>query len=143
MRWAKFVNVLQYHFLKATKQDWDRPVRGLIEYDLGYIQRKFFPGRDVINPKDFDDFWVWFGKALHRLRFQRHVSSLWSHGFIYGFMTKKQAELLLANQEIGTCLVRFSESTPGQFAISYVAVDRSVKNYLMTPTEFFLLLFFF
>jgi hypothetical protein len=52
------------------------------------------------------------------IRFKRHVNSLWFHGLIYGFITKEECKAALAGEEIGTFLIRFSESYAGQFAIA-------------------------
>jgi len=47
-----------------------------------------------------------------------HLSSL-----IYGFITKSVCNGLLKNEEVGTFIIRFSESYPGLFAIAYVDDD--------------------
>jgi len=97
--WSQFANALQRHVLKATKQDPVRPARCLSGYDLRYIKAKFFgtphpfhpptamltlssptADRDVMNQKDFDTFWGWFGKNLQILRYQRHICHLWQQG---------------------------------------------------------------
>ena len=39
--------------------------------------------RDVMNQKDFDTFWGWFGKNLQILRYQRHICHLWQQGWAF------------------------------------------------------------
>lgn len=45
--------------------------------------------------------------------------------------------MALANQEVGTFMMRFSESYPGLFAIAYVSEDMAdrVKHYLVKPDD--------
>lgn len=40
--WASFANLLQRHFLKATRQDSSKPQRSLSRYEINYINQKFF-----------------------------------------------------------------------------------------------------
>jgi hypothetical protein len=58
-----------------------RPKRPLSRYDFKYLHQKFFGAKDKINHKDFDAFWEWFGKVLQRLRYQRHIGSMWQAGY--------------------------------------------------------------
>lgn len=37
-------------------------------------------GKNIISQKDFDDFWDWFGKGMQKIRYQRHICSLWLTG---------------------------------------------------------------
>jgi len=57
--------------------------------------------------------------------------------FIYGFLSKEDAEKSLSRQCIGAFLVRFSESQPGLFAIVYVSEDHEdrVKHYLVKAED--------
>ncbi len=52
---------------------------------------------------------------------------------IYGFITKEECNAALLNQDLGTFMIRFSESYPGLFAIAYVSDDpyERVKHYLV------------
>jgi hypothetical protein len=56
---------------------------------------------------------------------------------IYGFITKEETNEFLRDQEVGTFLIRFSESFAGQFAIGYVSDDPSdpVKHYLVRAED--------
>lgn len=96
--WPQFVNTLQRHFLIATKQgklpaynpltfskrvaDLVRPKRALSLYDFHYINTQFFGSRTVVQQKDFDNFWNWFGKSMQTLRYQRHICSMWQSGIV-------------------------------------------------------------
>ena len=56
---------------------------------------------------------------------------------IYGLITKEDTNQFLQGQEEGTFLIRFSETFPGLFAVSYVSDDDSdpVKHYLVKPED--------
>lgn len=135
--WEKFANTLQHHFLKATRQELKNPRRTLSNYDLHYIQTKFFNSKTLISQKDFDEFWSWFGKAMQTLRYQRHIAALWQNGLIYGFMGREDVDAALNNQDPGTFIMRFSERNNGQFAIAYTGTERptNIKHYLVQPND--------
>ncbi|KYQ99913.1 signal transducer and activator of transcription (STAT) family protein [Tieghemostelium lacteum] len=135
--WPQFVNTLQRHFLIATKQDPVRPKRPLSAFDFKYIQTHFFGNRPIIHQQDFDKFWSWFGKSMQTLRYQRHISSLWQEGIIYGYMGRQEVNDALSNQDPGTFIIRFSERNPGQFGIAYIGVELPlrIKHYLVQPND--------
>jgi hypothetical protein len=99
-----------------------RAQRPLSAADLAYFHEVKLDRKRVINQKDFERFWEWFGKVLHKIRHQRHLSMLWLKGLIYGFIAKEEAEELLKYEEPGTFLIRFSDRIAGQFAVAYVKV---------------------
>jgi lysine/ornithine N-monooxygenase len=37
-------------------------------------------GKNMVNHTEFDAFWDWFGKSMQKLRYQRHIGSLWQNG---------------------------------------------------------------
>ncbi len=113
-----------------------------------------------VSMKDFDQFWNWFGKGLHILRYQRHVGNLWKSGLIFGFIAKDAVHAALANQRyvalsslhcishdstplsarfphnsVGSFLVRFSENHAGSFAVAYKHLEE-VKHYLVKADDF-------
>ncbi|PRP75084.1 hypothetical protein PROFUN_03920 [Planoprotostelium fungivorum] len=137
--WALFGNLLQRHFLRATRQDPVKPQRFLSRSELQYISAKFFGGNSNITIKMFDDFWAWFGKGLQKLRYQRHLCSMWQHGLIYGYVPRDTVNAALVNQDVGTFLIRLSESNPGTFAIGYVIdetdPEKRVRHYLITKDD--------
>ena len=139
--WAKFANTLQFHYLRSIRQNPAHPDRPLSRYDLEYILNYRFNGSATIGLKDFDSFWDWFGKVLHRVRHQKLFGQLWNIGAIYGFISKDRAEKLLQNETNGTFIIRFSERCPGRAAVAYVKQDpvsfrNEVKHYLVEqPTK--------
>lgn len=129
--WPFFANSIQHYFLKATRQDLKYPIRGLSRRDLNYISQFYFSSSLSICRKPFQSFWNWFGKVLHKLRYQRHTALLWSKGLFYGMLSREGVWRFLNDQPIGTFILRFSESNAGSIAIGYKAYDGSIKNYLM------------
>lgn len=70
-----------------------KPQRFLARNEISYLNQKFFGeskckkknhnftgSRQVISAKLFDEFWAWFGKALQRIRYQRHLCSMFQSG---------------------------------------------------------------
>lgn len=56
---------------------------------------------------------------------------------IFGLITKDECQAALENQDVGTFLIRFSESYAGLFAVAYVSDDpeERVKHYLVKPED--------
>jgi hypothetical protein len=54
---------------------------------------------------------------------------------IYGLVTKKECNKLLATEEPGTFIIRFSDSVGGSLAVAYATDDIKdrVKHYLIKP----------
>jgi hypothetical protein len=77
--WSKFANTLHHYFLRATRQELSKPKRMLSPYDLNYLFQ-LTGAHNIITQKDFDSFWEWFGKAIQKLRYQRHICSMWQSG---------------------------------------------------------------
>eukprot|EP01101_Sappina_pedata_P004071 TRINITY_DN1668_c0_g1_i1.p1 TRINITY_DN1668_c0_g1~~TRINITY_DN1668_c0_g1_i1.p1 ORF type:complete len:748 (+),score=213.61 TRINITY_DN1668_c0_g1_i1:65-2245(+) len=143
IEWPYFANLLQKHFLRSTRQDPVRPVRPLSLSDFDYIHQKIFESQDLVCLQNFDTFWNWFGKIIQKLRYQRHICTLWQTGVIHGLITRKTVNECLIRQDRGTFLVRFSESHPGSFTIAYRTSDTSsdpdlnsqVRHYLVKPDD--------
>lgn len=135
--WPQFANVLQRHFLRATRQDAVNPSRSLCKTDLEYIHSRFFDSQTVITPKAYTEFWNWFGKTVKKLRYQRHILSLWQLGQIHGFLHRDAVHSILRGQDGGTFLVRFSERHAGQFAVAYRIDEQEdiVRHYLIQPDD--------
>mmetsp|Transcript_16692 Transcript_16692/g.23195 ORF Transcript_16692/g.23195 Transcript_16692/m.23195 type:complete len:592 (-) Transcript_16692:663-2438(-) len=131
--WPRLANWVQRRYLIATKQNLQTPVRPLSSYDLHYMHRLKFENKPVISQKDFDNFWTWFGPLLHKIRYQRHICTLWTRGFIAGFLTREEVDAVLKNEQIGTFLVRFSERTEA-FVVSYQSSE-GVKHYLLKADD--------
>lgn len=41
----------------------------------------FLGGTPFISIKMYDQFWLWYGKVLQKLRYQRHIGQLWQSGY--------------------------------------------------------------
>lgn len=135
--WARFANTLQYHFLRATRQELARPRRILTKFDMNFFHSKFFESKTHIGQKEYEEFWDWFGKAVQKIRYQRHIGSLWQTGMLYGFMGRDEVNAALKDQESGTFILRFSERHAGQFAIAYIGHEHPprIKHYLVQPND--------
>lgn len=129
-----FVNTLQTYFLESLRQN-PFEVRGLSRQELRYLI-EYHRLQGVVTGNQCTSFWDWFGKILHKIRYQRHISSLWCNGCILGFVGREDAVAYLANQPVGTFLVRFSESKPGHFAISYKDEFQTIKHILVSSDDF-------
>ncbi len=112
----------------------------------------------MVSQKSYDAFWEWFGKAVQKLRYQRHICPLWQTGLvcpslfspifqtqltkmcvcigcawvlrrlIYGFLTREGVRQALVNEEVGTFLIRLSERHPGLFAVGYKTDDPDIAS---------------
>ena len=136
--WQHFSNVFQHHVLRTTRQDPDHPQRPLQLAELEHFHKHHFGKRAEIGAKALDKFWQWFGPALNRLHFKRHMSTLWSNGVIAGFMSRDAAIEALVDKPPGSFLIRFSDSRAGQLVISYVPKPNSdatdpVVHFLVQP----------
>ena len=98
-----------------------------------------YPGSQAtITPKSYNSFWVWFGKTIKKLRYQRHILPLWQIGLIHGFLSREAVHEVLRGQDPGTFLVRFSERHAGQFAVAYRvegSIDEGIRHYLVQPDD--------
>jgi hypothetical protein len=158
VNWGRFANALQRRYLSATKQDRLNPVRPLTIQDLWYLYHIKFTANTYptietkISPKQYDNFWAWFGPGLERIRYQRHLCEMWEKGLICGFISRSEAEVILENASPGAFIIRFSEQCPGQFAIAYVPLEDNsgaewtngsthgqgrVRHYLMQRDDIF------
>ena len=82
-------------------------------------------------------FYAWFVPAMQQIRFKKHVKPMWLLGLVFGFIDKERCNQTLATFAEGTFLLRFSESSPGLFAIAYVSDDihERVKHYLVKAED--------
>uniref|UniRef100_A0A8C0GDW9 Signal transducer and activator of transcription n=1 Tax=Chelonoidis abingdonii TaxID=106734 RepID=A0A8C0GDW9_CHEAB len=101
--WAQLAEVLSWQFSAATE-------RGLDKEQLHMLAEKLFGngsgGSD--NPPTFS-FWTWLDGILNLIR--DHLAQLWKDGHIMGFVSRKWERQLLKRKQMGTFLLRFSEST--------------------------------
>lgn len=135
--WQRFCNVFQHHVLRTTRQDTDHPRRPLTLAELSHFHALHFGKKASIDSKSLDKFWQWFGPALNRMHFKRHLASLWADGIIGGFMSRADAEAALQTASVGAFLIRFSDTRAGQLVISYVPAPNSapepIVHFLVPP----------
>lgn len=132
--WLRFANVLQLHYLSATRQNLGKIVRPLTKADLAYIWQLRFQQAKEVTRSMLHEFWGWFGKLIHVLRHQKPVPEMWSAGLIFGFIPKDAARDILHNRPVGTFLIRFSEQSAGQFAVASVAKGKEAGSTVIKHT---------
>lgn len=133
--WEFFANNLQTYFLKSTRQDLYNPQRGLYPHDFMYLHQVFFNSAPYISRSACQKFWAYFGKILHKLRYQRHMSTMWCQGLLYGFINRENSNNFLAMQRAGSFIIRFSESNFGALAISFKEDDINIRNILVKQED--------
>ncbi|XP_044851387.1 signal transducer and activator of transcription 2 [Mauremys mutica] len=111
--WAQLAEVLNWQFSAATE-------RGLDKEQLHMLAEKLFgpeatPASTLTwakfakdNPPVFS-FWTWLDGILNLIR--DHLAQLWKDGHIMGFVSRKRERQLLKRKQMGTFLLRFSESS--------------------------------
>ncbi|XP_067385659.1 signal transducer and activator of transcription 2 isoform X2 [Emydura macquarii macquarii] len=110
--WAQLAQVLSWQFSAATE-------RGLDQEQLQMLAEKLFGGDATAastltwtrfskdNPPQFS-FWTWLDGILSLIR--DHLAQLWKDGHIMGFVSRRRERQLLKRKQMGTFLLRFSES---------------------------------
>lgn len=73
--------------------------------------------KDPLPERTFT-FWEWFYSTMKVT--QEHFKKLWSDGKIMGFIDKTDSEKLLERSEIGTFILRFSDSELGMYLTHYL-----------------------
>ncbi|XP_068926286.1 signal transducer and activator of transcription 1-alpha/beta isoform X2 [Petaurus breviceps papuanus] len=127
-KWSQLSEVLSWQFSSVTK-------RGLNLEQLNMLGEKLLgPNsassdglipwtrfcKENINDKNFS-FWLWIEGILELIK--KHLICLWNDGSIMGFISKEQERALLKDQQPGTFLLRFSESSRDG-AITFTWVER-------------------
>ncbi|XP_030410550.1 signal transducer and activator of transcription 2 isoform X4 [Gopherus evgoodei] len=121
--WAQLAEVLSWQFSAATG-------RGLDKEQLHMLAEKLFgpeatPASTLTwakfakdNPPTFS-FWTWLDGILNLIR--DHLAQLWKDGHIMGFVSRKRERQLLKRKQMGTFLLRFSQtSREGGITCSWV-----------------------
>ncbi|NXF00924.1 STAT1 protein, partial [Smithornis capensis] len=126
-KWSKLSEVLSWQFSSLTK-------RGLNADQLNMLGEKLlgmvcFHHRwpENINDKNFP-FWLWIEGILELIK--KHLLCLWNDGCIVGFISKERERALLKDQNPGTFLLRFSESSR-EGAITFTWVEGSQNGKLL------------
>ena len=76
-------------------------------------------------------FWDWF-YAILKLT-SEHLRDIWHDGNIIGFLTRPRAEELLCGQQMGTFLLRFSDTKLGGISIASVDPNSDQKVMMVDP----------
>lgn len=85
-------------------------------------------GTGHINMYKWSEFLKGFGPLTNVVNNVRNIlTAPWFHGFL----TSREAELLLEDQPIGTFLIRFSRSSGGSFALAFVQEHRKILHILI------------
>ncbi|NXE90588.1 STAT1 protein, partial [Menura novaehollandiae] len=120
-KWSKLSEVLSWQFSSVTK-------RGLNADQLNMLGEKLLGMvcfhhlfEENINDKNFP-FWLWIEGILELIK--KHLLCLWNDGCIMGFISKERERALLKDQNPGTFLLRFSESSR-EGAITFTWVEGS------------------
>lgn len=129
--WFSYANMVHLYYLNATRQPLKAVTRSLCKDDLDYFRRAYIFNGTL---DESEAFWKWFGRVLHLLRFQKHISEAWMKGYMIGFRSKKFVEEVLRGKPAGTFVLRFSANTIGQLAISWVDEANECHHYLVPPT---------
>lgn len=66
---------------------------------------------------------------------QQLTSQQQHHRWFHGFLSSKEAELLLEDQPVGTYLIRFSRSSGGSFALAFVQEPRKILHILIQSAQ--------
>jgi hypothetical protein len=134
--WQRFANLFQLQFIRSTRQDKNRPVRPLALEDLDYLVEQFKFHSRRITQSDFERIWKWIGPILQKLRHQKTLALMWLQGYLYGFVSRTNAEAILLNQPPGTFLLRFSERYVGKIAVAGVyGDDRNIDTRHDNPVD--------
>jgi len=64
-------------------------------------------------------FWEWFYSSMKLI--EKHALRSWKSGAIYGFISRKDAEIMLHGSSPGVFLVRFSDTVLGGISITFVS----------------------
>ncbi|KAL3836539.1 hypothetical protein ACJMK2_021963 [Sinanodonta woodiana] len=132
VQWSDVAEMLNTKFCSMTG-------RPLSTENISYLTQKLF-GTDDPSPKtilwsQFNKeslpgrnftFWEWF-YAIMKLT-KEHLRNQWSDGLILGFVGKQQSQDQLLRKQVGTFLLRYSDSELGGITIAWVAVDNGERQ---------------
>eukprot|EP01130_Rhizamoeba_saxonica_P017861 TRINITY_DN876_c0_g1_i4.p1 TRINITY_DN876_c0_g1~~TRINITY_DN876_c0_g1_i4.p1 ORF type:complete len:616 (-),score=104.47 TRINITY_DN876_c0_g1_i4:1129-2976(-) len=139
--WPFFCNKIQEQFILNTRPKTTLAERPITYHEFQYFKQKIIGQKNTVTLNEAQTWFAGFSQIQRAIRFKRHIYSLWVSGFIYCFMSKESCTNVLAQQGIGTFILRFSESQPGLFAIAYVAAlpngvgANRVKHYLVKSED--------
>ncbi|XP_015723123.1 signal transducer and activator of transcription 1-alpha/beta isoform X2 [Coturnix japonica] len=129
-KWSKLSEVLSWQFSSVTKRGLNADQLSMLgEKLLGPTREGSQDGlipwskfcKENMNEKNFP-FWLWIEGILELIK--KHLLCLWNDGCIMGFISKDRERALLKDQQPGTFLLRFSESSR-EGAITFTWVEGS------------------
>ncbi len=112
------IKYLYEKLFETNYNDEDRPITWT------QLCRTPLPGRKFT-------FWEWFYSVMKLVK--NHVQEAWTDGFIIGFIDKQQTIEKLQHCEVGTFLVRFSESELGGISIAWVGRSLPKSVVMLQP----------
>eukprot|EP01122_Echinamoeba_exundans_P005035 TRINITY_DN15217_c0_g1_i1.p1 TRINITY_DN15217_c0_g1~~TRINITY_DN15217_c0_g1_i1.p1 ORF type:complete len:652 (-),score=137.10 TRINITY_DN15217_c0_g1_i1:1704-3659(-) len=137
VQWPQFANTLHSHYLNATSQKPEHAERPIYPYEFKFIHERWFGNKPIVTRAEAHEFWKFFGACLSTIRFKRYILRFWIGGLIFGFIDKSHCSALLDQQGIGAFLIRFSESSPGYFALAHNSGDpvQSIQHSLVRSED--------
>ena len=85
---------------------------------------------------DFQMFWEWFGATCHHYRHNKGIRTLYLQGLIFGFVSKENCSLFLAQQRQGTFIIRNSQaSNDGAFTLAYLNSNGLIRHSKIDPKK--------
>lgn len=86
--WPNLVNHLQRHIIEATRQQVDELHRIFSLAELSYFHTTFFGGGPTVTVDAYREWFKWYGKAAHKIRYTKHILPLYLGGQLFGFIGK-------------------------------------------------------
>ena len=122
---ADFTANLQEYFSARINNGTQYNVRKLVPYEVDSMMMRFFPGQTRIElGQSFTDFFHWFDGTIAGLQAPGQRVLL-ECGYIFVSVVNPLLEFLLLRQQVGTFLIRCSESTPGKLSVVYKSGEKS------------------
>lgn len=120
-----FTQNLGDYFSTHINKDPQGNVRKLVPYETESLMMRFFPGMAQIEPgQHFTDFFHWLDGTIAGLQAPGQRALL-EYGFVFVAVVDPLLEFILQRQQVGTFLIRCSESTPGKLSIVYKSGEKS------------------
>jgi len=149
--WESLVEMLSAKFEQATG-------KGLEAFQIEALKNKLFPEAQhghspsddtetsALNEVSFDrfsksartvgcrfSFWEWFYASMKLI--EKHALREWRSGAIYGFISRRDAEVMLQGSSPGVFIVRFASSSLGSMSITFVNRGECVIYLLLNCYE--------
>lgn len=122
---ADFTANMQKYFGARINKDPQYNVRKLVPYEVDSMMMRFFPGQTRIElGQSFTNFFHWFDETIAGLQTPGQRVLL-ECGYIFVSVVNPLLEFLLLRQQVGTFLIRCSESMPGKLSVVYKSGEKS------------------